>query len=211
MSLLPLFPLQIVTYPGEPVNLHVFEPRYKQLINEADAEGTTFGINPYISKKMMQFGTEMELLEIVNRKPNGEMDIKTRGIGIYKLNEFFNKAPEKLYAGGDIQRMQFSTEAEFNSAEHLISKIEDFHKLLNVKKDFNREPSTFISFDVAHYIGLSTNQEYQLLTMPDEEERRSFLLKHLNEVIPVVTKIEDTKRRIKLNGHFKNFNPLDFK
>ncbi len=90
MSLLPLFPLQIVAYPGESVNLHIFEPRYKQLINEVDAEGKTFGITPYISKKMMQFGTEMELLEIVNRKPNGELDIRTRGVGIYKLNEFFN-------------------------------------------------------------------------------------------------------------------------
>lgn len=210
MSLLPLFPLQIIAYPGESVNLHVFEPRYKQLINEVDANGTTFGITPYLGKKMMQFGTEMELLEIVNRKPNGEMDVRTRGIGIYKLKDFFTKAPDKLYAGGDIERMNFSTEAEYNSAEYLIGRIKDFHKLLNVQKKFNDAPSTFISFDVGHYIGMSANQEYQLLTMPDEEERRSFLLQHLNEVIPVVTKIEDTKRRIKLNGHFKNFNPLDF-
>lgn len=211
MSFLPLFPLQMIAYPGEQVNLHIFEPRYKQLINEVDAQGTTFGLPAYIGKKLMEFGTEMELLEIVNRKPSGEMDIKTRGVGIFRINEFFTVAPHKLYPGGEIETMNFSEQGEYLSAEHVIEKIKEMHSVLNVKKEFNTDPATFLSFNVAHYIGLSANQEYALLTMPDEEERRKFLLDHLNEVIPVVSRIEETRKRIKLNGHFKNFNPLDFK
>lgn len=210
MSFLPLFPLQMVAYPGEQVNLHIFEPRYKQLINEIDTQDSTFGLPAYIGKKLMEFGTEMELLEIVNRKPSGEMDIKTRGVGIFRINEFFTVAPDKLYPGGEIERMKFTMQGELLSAEHVIAKIKEMHSLLKVRKGFNSDPATFLSFDVAHYIGLSTNQEYALLTMPDEEERRKFLIDHLNEVIPVVSQIEETRKRVKLNGHFKNFNPLDF-
>ena len=64
MITLPLFPLQLVVYPGEKLNLHIFEPRYKQLIQECQEQGTTFGIPAFIDSEIMSIGTEIELLKI---------------------------------------------------------------------------------------------------------------------------------------------------
>ena len=64
---LPLFPLKLVVYPGEQLNLHIFEPRYKQLIREAEHNGTTFGIPAFIEENVMDIGTEIKLLSIEKR------------------------------------------------------------------------------------------------------------------------------------------------
>jgi len=53
---LPLFPLSLVVFPGEYLNLHIFELRYRQLINECDEEGMTFGIPPAFENKLASFG-----------------------------------------------------------------------------------------------------------------------------------------------------------
>ena len=81
--MLPQFPLKIVVFPGEQLNLHIFEPRYKQLINECEAEDRTFGIPAFIEKRVMEIGTEVRLEKIVKRHLNGEMDIRTRGVGLF--------------------------------------------------------------------------------------------------------------------------------
>ena len=66
------------------------------------------------------------------------------------------------------------------------------------------------SFQIAHKIGLSQEQEYSLLKMPTEAERQGFLIQHLERIIPILQEVEKTKERIKLNGHFKNLDPLIF-
>ncbi|MGD1947779.1 MAG: LON peptidase substrate-binding domain-containing protein, partial [Croceivirga sp.] len=71
---LPLFPLQSVFFPGETVPLHIFEERYKQLINDCREEAVTFGIPVYIDGTV-HFGTEVQLVEVVNTYETGEMDV----------------------------------------------------------------------------------------------------------------------------------------
>ena len=53
MRILPIFPLRMVVFPKEKVNLHVFEPRYKQLIKECHQKGITFCIPFYNKNRMM--------------------------------------------------------------------------------------------------------------------------------------------------------------
>ena len=85
---LALFPLQIVVFPGEAVNLHIFEPRYRELIKDCQEDGITFGIPTFQNGKVLDFGTEVELLSIEKRYPGGEMDIKTRARGIFQILDF---------------------------------------------------------------------------------------------------------------------------
>ena len=59
MRVLPLFPLQLVVFPNEKVNLHIFEPRYKKLIRRCDENSENFGIIPYIKGKIIDVGTEL--------------------------------------------------------------------------------------------------------------------------------------------------------
>ena len=74
IDFLPLFPLKLVAFPGERLNLHIFEPRYKQLIRECSENQITFGIPAFIDNKIVNIGTEIKLEKIENTYENGELD-----------------------------------------------------------------------------------------------------------------------------------------
>lgn len=65
INFIPIFPLNIVVYPGEQLNLHIFEPRYKQLIRECVLEKKPFGIPTVIDHKLEEYGTRVFVTEIV--------------------------------------------------------------------------------------------------------------------------------------------------
>ncbi|MEO6949107.1 MAG: LON peptidase substrate-binding domain-containing protein, partial [Ginsengibacter sp.] len=76
-NFIPLFPLSIVVYPHEDLNLHIFEQRYQQMITECFENKKPFGIPVVIDNQMMEWGTLIEIKEISKKYPGGEMDIKT--------------------------------------------------------------------------------------------------------------------------------------
>ena len=59
-----IFPLAIVVYPGEELNLHIFEPRYKQLINECHESNKPFGIPSVIKNNVTELGTLVDIIEM---------------------------------------------------------------------------------------------------------------------------------------------------
>jgi hypothetical protein len=67
------------------------------------------------------------------------------------------------------------------------------------------------AFDVAHHIGLSLEEEYELLGLFDERQRLEYLKRYLAKAIPMVSGMEQLKEKIKLNGHFKNLGGFDLK
>ena len=207
---LPLFPLQLVVYPGERLNLHIFEARYKQLIRECEENKITFGIPAFIGDKIMPIGTEIELLSIENKKENGEMDIKTRGIGLFKMKEFYSKAPNKLYPGADIERLSLDDNFDMSLNEAILLQVVKLYKLLDIQKKPPRSANTFRVYDIAHYIGLDIEQEYALLTVPTELERQEFTHAHLKKLLPTLASMEKSRERAQLNGHFKNVIPPRF-
>jgi len=207
---LPLFPLGLVAYPGEKLNLHIFEPRYKQLIREVEHNKTTFGIPAFIEKEIMPIGTELRLLSIDKKNDDGSMDIRTLGVGVFRTEEFYSIAPGKLYPGADIKRLTYEDDSDLIINEKILTKVEELFDLLKMNKKTPKSPSMFRIFDIAHYIGLSIDQEYALLTIPSELERQQFVIQHLEKLIPMVTNMEDSKKRAKLNGHFKNVQPPKF-
>lgn len=206
---LPLFPLKMVVYPGENVNLHIFEPRYKQLIRECEQNLVTFGIPTFIGEKVMPIGTEIRLLSIEKKHPDGKLDIKTKGVGIFKIKEFYSQAPNKLYPGADITRLSLDDTYDEGLNEEILEQLKMLFELLDLKKKLPRSGKTYRMFDVAHFIGLDINQEYALLTLPTELERQEFTLQHLKKLIPVVKNMEKSRELAKLNGHFRNVIPPD--
>lgn len=205
---LPLFPLNLVVYPGEDLNLHIFEPRYRQLINECLEEERTFGIPAFINNKLPGYGTEMHVTTLHKRYDDGRMDIKSKGLQVFRLVNFENPVPGKLYAGGEIELVEpgdsFSAHASV-----LQQHLERLYTLLQIETDYDPSSENF-SYKVAHKVGLSVEQEYEILTLESEAERQLFLIQHLNNVLPVVADMERTKQRIRMNGHFKNLDPLNF-
>jgi Lon protease-like protein len=207
--ILPLFPLNLVAYPHEDVNLHIFEPRYRQLINECLEERKTFGIPPFINKRLMGYGTEIEVLSLSKRYEDGRMDVKTRGIRIFRITDFQNPLKGKLYSGGEvifIDNEELSEEVN----PYLLSLVEKIYGILKVKVDYNKPDYQPFSYRIAHKIGLSIKEEYELLTIGSEKSRQILLIEHLERIIPVVEEVERTKQRIALNGHFKNLDQINF-
>ena len=98
-NFIPIFPLGVVAYPGEQLNLHIFEPRYKQLIRECMDLQKPFGIPVVIDDQMMEFGTLMEITMIKQVYDDGKMDIITRGVQVFRLLEVVKEIPDKLFSG----------------------------------------------------------------------------------------------------------------
>ncbi len=206
-AFLPLFPLQLVVFPGEQLNLHIFEPRYRQLIKECEEEGITFGIPAYLEGAVQEVGTEVQLTSVVKRYESGELDITTEGVSIFRIQKFMRKAPEKLYAGAEIEPIAINTKGDFVKAERLLEQVEELFDLLNIDKDVPENTDAFNTYDIAHHVGMNVQQEYELLCIPDEVERQDFLLEHLDRLIPTVREMENLRKRVQMNGHFKNIIP----
>jgi uncharacterized protein len=208
-NFIPIFPLGIVVYPGEDLNLHIFEPRYKQLIGECHAAKKPFGIPTVIDKKMQDFGSLVEITELSKTYDNGEMDIKTRGVKVFRMLEVINHVPDKLYSGAIVNYPDNYEKGNPETMRKVMTGIRELHQLLNVSKDFKKEDSELTSYEVAHHIGLSLEEEYELLNLLDERQRQEYLKRHLAKAIPMVAGMEQLKEKIKLNGHFKNLGGFD--
>lgn len=205
--MLPLFPLRMVVFPGESVNLHIFEPRYKQLIGECERDGITFGIPAFIGNQVMDMGTEIELIEVERRYPNGEMDIRTRGLGLFRIERFVKVAPGKLYAAGEVRRITNEPGGDPMVAQLLIDKLTDLFRRLQVNVEIEDNPLVFRTYDYAHQVGFSLQQEYDFLCILDEMGRQQYLLEHLESILPAVAEMDELRRKAQMNGHFKNVIP----
>jgi Lon protease-like protein len=209
-NFIPIFPLGLVVFPGEQLNLHIFEPRYKQLIQECKAADKPFGIPAVINNAMPEMGTLVRVKEISQQYENGEMDIKTEGLAVFKILELVKEIPEKLYSGAIVT---YPLNVETGSAKRMkqiLQSIRELHQKLNVTKDFGKPDEFLNSFDVAHHVGLGLEDEYRLLELTQELQRQEFLQRHLNTVLPIMEDMHLLKGKIKMNGHFKNMEGFDF-
>lgn len=210
-NFIPIFPLSIIVYPGEVLNLHIFEPRYKQLIQECNKNNKPFGIPTILNDKLEELGTLVKIVEIVKVYDNGEMDIKTIGTEVFRILEFIKNIPEKLYSGAIVS---YPTNKKESTKEKLlktiVQAIHQLHHLLGVQKDFKKLDDNLTSYDIAHHAGLSIAEEYELLSLMQEDQRLAYLQKHLKRVLPIAAEMESLKEKIKLNGHFKRLSGFEF-
>jgi Lon protease-like protein len=206
-AFLPLFPLRLVVYPGEELNLHIFEPRYKELINECEERGITFGIPAFMEEKVQPVGTEIQLLSIDKRYPNGEMDIRTKGVGLFKIKEFYLKVEDREYTAAEIERLTFDLEGDFLKNEQILLHMGELYSILQIKKKLPEHTSQFSTYEIAHLVGFSLEQEYEFLTLPEEQSRQDYMLKHLERLLPMAREMEELRKKVQMNGHFQNVLP----
>jgi uncharacterized protein len=209
-NFIPIFPLSIVVYPGEHLNLHIFEPRYKQLINECYSEEKPFGIPTVIKNEVAEFGTLVKIERVVKVYDNGEMDIQTTGERIFRILEVIKAIPEKLYSGAIVNYPDSDDAGKRELMQKVVNGIRELHRLLNINKDFKKPDDELTAYDVAHHAGLSLEEEYELLGLLKEIQRQEYLKRHLSKVLPLIAEMEALKEKIRLNGHFKNLSSLNF-
>ncbi|MEJ7736194.1 MAG: LON peptidase substrate-binding domain-containing protein [Chitinophagaceae bacterium] len=211
INFIPIFPLSVVIYPGEELNLHIFEPRYKQLISECSASGKPFGIPIVIKNHLNELGTLVDIVEVTTTYENGELDIKTKGQKVFRILELIKEVPDKLYSGAIVEYPHNREDSGKKTLmQKLLNGVRELHRLLNVNKNFSKADELLNAYDIAHHAGLSLEQEYELLGLLQEAQRQEYLKRHLAKVLPVLVEMEILKKKVQLNGHFKNLSSSGF-
>ena len=205
-NFIPIFPLGIVVYPGESLNLHIFEPRYKQLINECYSAKKSFGIPAIVNDRLQDYGTVVSIKEITNVEDNGEMDIRTEGEKVFRILEVIKEIPDKLYSGAIVNYPANQHRGSADIMRRVIAGIKELFKLLKVEKEFQKPDEELTTYDMAHHVGFTLQEEYEFLNLLHERQRQEYLRLHLSKVLPLLIEMENLKEKVKLNGHFKNLS-----
>lgn len=207
---LPLFPLQLVLFPGERLKLHIFEERYKQLIGECLETGAEFGIPTYFDERVAEYGTTARVVECFRTYDSGEMDIATEGVRVFHLEEFERVAPGKLYPSGMATWVPNEPAPGSEYEVELTALYRRLHELLDTGREEPRaSASADLSFRLGHESGLTLGQKVELLSIPEEARRQRYLLDHLRRAVHLLEGAAETRARVQGNGQFHRFPKLD--
>ena len=169
---LPFFPLSVFLFPGEDIPLHIFEPRYKQLIGEARSQGITFAIPYVIQQDIQGFGCEVRLKEVVAEKEGGNMVIVVEALSLVEIVSYDKQMEGKLFPGGHIRRIPCEEPVLSSEVMHLISSYRE-----QFDQDFlSAYANTQISRkDLIVALNLSSDEKYRFICMPDDKQKENFL------------------------------------
>lgn len=205
---IPLFPLNLVAFPGEQLNLHIFEPRYKQLLRDCLDLQMSFGIPSYVLNKI-DFGTEVEVLEVVKMYDDGRADISVQATQVFRVLDFTNPWNGREYAGGLVEYVPMDFKEDMELKLRMIDLCHELFSWLQMEDRVPLDEDSSV-FSVAHKVGLKLEEEYELLKLPSEVDRQHYIINHLKNILPALERAERAKERIRLNGHFKHLDPLKF-
>lgn len=167
-----MFPLSILPLPGEMIPLHIFEPRYRQLLQDAETQDISFGIYFNNSINEQKIGSLMKLESVIKRYPGGESDIIVKCHDVFFMDTLYKTFRSKLYPGGEVRFWNVSL------TEMAGGKIgEEFQQYLT-QRNITRHQGFFSIYHIAQELNLDFQERYQFLTA-DAFARESFLMKKL--------------------------------
>lgn len=209
MNFVPILPLTTVVFPGENLNLRLSGRAAVQMVRDCMAQQKCFGI--MLKQKEVgfpvNFGTACTTTELVKTLKNGSIYVRITGQKVFRILESGQPVPEKKYEGAIVEYPHHQEVRVHPKTEMLIvSEVKRLYKLLHLEKKFPDKTGNWQSFEFAHKIGLSLQQEYELLTIHSEIQRMEYIRRHLNAMKPVVLELEAMKKRIRMNGHFRNLS-----
>lgn len=203
---MPLFPLGLVLYPGEQTPLHIFEPRYKEMVGRCMEQDEPFGIVLFEEDEMADVGCTARIVRIVEQYEDGRMDIVVEGEQRFRILDLYENESYLTVDGETID------EPEETPQRNLQQRLITQHMRLLELAGRTVRPSLYQDVDTLSYViapnaGLSSEQKQDVLEILTENKRVAYLVDHLEALIPRVRKMEDLRRRIQSNGHFKDFPP----
>jgi uncharacterized protein len=187
-----MFPLSILPLPGELVPLHIFEPRYRQLLQDIETRDITFGIYFTHEINTMKIGSLMRLESVIKRYADGKSDIIVKCEDMLSLDVLLRTYKDKQYPGGDVKLWKADT-MNFPS-ETLYNLFLEFLKLRNITE----QSVPFNNFQIANELNLDVNDRYKFVTAP-EEHRESFLLNRIRFQMHLLQQEEKSKDVYHLN------------
>ncbi|MFZ1808653.1 MAG: LON peptidase substrate-binding domain-containing protein [Cyclobacteriaceae bacterium] len=192
MIRIPIFPLSIFPLPGEMVPLHIFEPRYRQLLDDAEKRDISFGIFFNHVSNTHKLGSIVKLESVIKRFPGGESDIIVKCIDLFKMESLHRTFKDKLYPGGDVELHNIDLNQQVE--DKLQQEFNSYLKLLLISRP---EEVTSI-FHIANELSLD-NEDKLKFVESDPEKREAFLLSRLRYQSQLVLEAEKSKDVFHLN------------
>jgi Lon protease-like protein len=204
---LRLFPLNSVLFPGATLNLHVFEPRYKQMISECLEQGETFGValiregDEAGDPQMMphEVGTTAEICD-VTPLDNGRYYISTTGRRRFRIDQVVSREP---YLLADVTYLGEDLAPDGPALLSLVDQIRDvFHEYLRLLVDFSGMQAEIVlpadpsdaSFVIGDSLQVADSMKQRLLELSNTEQRLTVELGFLRRLLPQLRALLERKR-----------------
>ena len=199
-TLLPLFPLDLVLLPGTPLPLHIFEPRYREMISECLDRSQHFGVLRGKEQELAEIGCTAEILTVTKKYPDGRMDIVTQGrarFEIIQLNQ------ERAFLQAEVLYLQdepgAASQAEIAQAMKLHGEI---MTLAGAEPEKSLEVDEGqLSFHLAGSLPLDLDFKQNLLGMKSEGERLRAIISFFESILPTMRRTVHVRRKAGGNGH----------
>ncbi|HNP06956.1 MAG TPA: LON peptidase substrate-binding domain-containing protein [Cyclobacteriaceae bacterium] len=192
MIRIPIFPLAIFPLPGEMVPLHIFEPRYRQLLDDAEKRDISFGIFFNHVNNTHKLGSLVKLESVIKRFSGGESDIIVKCIDLFEMETLHRTYKDKLYPGGDVELHNIDLNQPVG--DKLQQEFNLYLKLLLIT---HAEGVTSI-FNIANELSLD-NEDKLKFVESEPEKRKLFLLSRLRYQTHLVLQAEKSKDVFHLN------------
>jgi len=198
-ALLPLFPLDVVLFPGTPLPLHIFEPRYKEMIGECLAQHRTFGVVRAVEQGLAEVGCTAEIITVVKQYPDGRLDLVTEG---RKRFELVRVNQERSFLQAEVLMIddEPGTPPQKDTARALQLHSE-LLAIAGAKPDISPADPSLLSFHLAGSLPLDLDFKQKLVSLRSEPERLSLLISYLETIIPNLRRAASARARAGGNGH----------
>jgi len=197
--LLPLFPLDLVLLPGTPLPLHIFEPRYKEMIGECLENKTLFGVVRAQETDLADIGCTAEIVAVTKTYDDGRMDIVTQGRERFELLEINQDRP---FLRGEILLV---TDEPDKAPAAEIQRALELHKqiltLANAEQDLPPDDETPLSYHLAGSLPLDLDFKQKLLATRSESQRIQTVIGYFETILPNLRRAIQIRKKAGGNGH----------
>ncbi|HWZ42937.1 MAG TPA: LON peptidase substrate-binding domain-containing protein [Candidatus Saccharimonadales bacterium] len=198
MSLLPIFPLDVVLFPGAPLPLHIFEPRYKEMISECLEQKRLFGLVRAKQESLAEVGCTAAIVNVSKKYDDGRLDIHAEGrqrFEIVQLNQ------ERSFLRGEV--IYFDDDPGVPRPAELETLVQLHRQLFEMLgQDPQVEPDhPLLSFQLAQDLPTDLDFKQSLLEMKTETQRVTTLVEYYQATIPRVERSLRARVKAGGNGH----------
>ncbi len=198
-SLLPLFPLEVVLFPGTPLPLHIFEPRYKEMIGECLEQKKQFGVIRAQETGLADVGCTAEILAVTKTYDDGRMDIVAEGRDRFEL---LAVNQDRSFLRGSILLVQ--DESDRPTAAERLRAI-DLHRqimaLANAQQDLPEGEEAPLSYHLVGSLPLDLDFKQKLLSLRSEARRIQTVVEYFEGILPTLLRTITIRQKAGGNGH----------
>ena len=199
MPLLPIFPLDVVLLPGTPLPLHIFEPRYKEMIGDCRANNTPFGVIRALEEGIEQIGCTADIVSVTKEYPDGRLDLVAEGRNRFEIMEL-NQQRSFLRAEVLLIPDEPSVPAEAEKAR-AIEAHRQILTLAGAVQDLSAADQATLSFLFAGSLPLDLDFKQKLLGIRSESERIHEVAAYLEGILPNLRRAARAREKAGGNGH----------